>query len=84
MKYPDWNISNTKLINLYKREFEAGTFDRADGSTITREAYNDYALRFTAKGTPQWTKALATDDYFTYIYYTEQDPEDETKTYYVA
>lgn len=73
MLYPDWNISNTKLVNLYKREFEAGTFDRADGSTITREAYNDYALRFTAKGTPQWTKALASDDYFTYIYYRDQE-----------
>lgn len=80
--YPTWQINQTKVLRLIEKKAEYPVFTLPNGTTISKQEQTSYALGFSAQqlnthvASPsayaqQWTEDLLTDDYFTYIYFTD-------------
>lgn len=82
--YPEWKINTTKILRLLEKDKDYPTFTLSTGAQVTKPSVNQYALAFSkqyltgsiAKSSEygqQWTEELLEPDYFTYIYYEDEN-----------
>lgn len=80
--YPEWQLSNGKVLRLLVKEKDYPTFTLSTGEQITKGAAKQYALAFAKHyltgsiAEPsvygqQWTEELLKAENFTYIYYDD-------------
>ena len=79
--YPTWEINQTKVLTLHKKEGEYPVFTLPNGKQISKDTNTTYALGLSAQQlnthvadpaayAQQWTEDLLSEEYFTYIYFT--------------
>lgn len=84
LMYPEWKINNTKVLCLLQKDKDYPTFVDRYGAEYVHAKDKQYALGMSKQyltGTiaspciygQQWTDDLTKEEYFTYIYYDDEE-----------
>lgn len=84
LMYPEWKINNTKVLCLLQKDKDYPTFVDRHGAEYVHAKDKQYALGMSKQyltGTiaspctygQQWTDDLTKEEYFTYIYYDDEE-----------
>ena len=82
--YPEWKINTTKVLQLTETTKDYPLFTLSTGQEESRDSTTEYALTMSkqyltgstaspAEYGQQWTDELLDPEYFTYIYYQDND-----------
>lgn len=84
LMYPEWKINNTKILCLLQKDKDYPTFVDRHGAEYVHAKDKQYSLGMSKQyltGTiaspctygQQWTDDLTKEEYFTYIYYDDEE-----------